>query len=112
VVWRYLASRADHLPTDPLFVIDEAINEPMNRYSVHKLIKRLGKRAGVVPDAHPHRFRHTFAINFLRNEGDVFSLKALLGHESLKTVQQYLAIAQVDTERAHQRASPVDNWKL
>jgi len=111
-VWRYLASRANYLPTDPLFVSDEELNEPLNRFAVHKLIRRLGERAGITPDAHPHRFRHTFAINFLRNEGDIFSLKALLGHSSLKTVQQYLAISQVDTVKAHKRASPVDNWKL
>lgn len=35
---------------------------------------RLGIKAGV-QDCHPHRFRHTFAVNFLRNGGNAFELQ-------------------------------------
>jgi integrase/recombinase XerD len=111
-IWRYLATRPDLLPTDPLFVADQTATRPLSRYSLHHLIKRIGRRAGITPDAHPHRFRHTFAITFLRNGGDVYSLQALLGHSTLEMVQRYLKLAQTDTENAHRRASPVDNWRL
>jgi len=66
---------------------------------------------GVV-HAYPHRFRHTFAVNFLRNHGDVYSLQAILGHTTLKMCKVYLALAQQDTDNAHRRASPADNWRL
>ena len=110
-LWRYLASRGDVEPEEPLFLVDGG-DEPLKRWGLYRLIRRLGERAGVTPAAYPHRFRHTFAITFLRNGGDVFSLQALMGHSSLSMVQKYLALAQVDTERAHRKASPVDNWKL
>lgn len=110
-IWRYLATRPDDHPVDPLFVYPGGL-DPLDRRVLHQLIQRLGERAGVSPAAHPHRFRHTFAINYLRNGGDVFTLKALLGHSSLTMVQRYLAIAQADTAAAHKRASPVDNWRL
>jgi len=109
-LWRYLSTRPDARPSDPLFVTSDEL--PLTRRSLYQLIRRLGDRAGIVPAAHPHRFRHTFAINFLRNGGNAFSLQAMLGHSSLEMVYRYLALVQTDTENAHRRASPVDNWRL
>jgi len=111
VLWRYLATRPEAQPIDPVFVADRTAVTPLNRHNVHRLIKRIGDRAGVV-HAYPHRFRHTFAVNFLRNHGDVYSLQAILGHTTLKMCKVYLALAQQDTDNAHRRASPADNWRL
>lgn len=75
------------------------------------LIVRLADKAGV-KGAHPHKFRHTFAITYLRSGGDVFTLQALLGHSSLDMVRHYAQIAEMDIERVHRKASPVDNLKF
>ena len=110
VVWRYLADRLDgNDQTAPLFLA--RADRPMRKDALRQLIVSLGKRAGV-KHSHPHRFRHTFAITYLRSGGDVFTLQALLGHGSLDMVQHYARIAQVDVENAHRRASPADNWHL
>ena len=108
-VWLYLAARADTFDTDPLFLT--AQNQMMNRNTIRVMVGRLGDSAGV-PHTHPHRFRHTFGIQFLRNGGDVFSLQILLGHSTLEMSKTYAKLAEMDTMRIHQVASPVDRWRL
>jgi len=108
-VWKYLSTRRDARLDDPLFATDS--NNPIERNNLGNMLAAAGARAGV-QNVHPHRFRHTFAITFLRNGGDIYTLQAILGHETLDMCRRYLAIAQVDLDRAHRRASPVDNWNL
>jgi integrase/recombinase XerD len=109
-VWRYLADREDgEDPDAPLFV--GKFNHPLNKDALRHLMSELGAKAQI-KKCHPHRFRHTFSITYLRSGGDVFTLQALLGHSSLDMVQHYARIAEVDIEQAHRRASPVDNWRL
>ena len=77
-LWRYLAEREDgEDPNAPLFV--GKFNRPLNSNSLRHVIVELGKKAQV-GKCHPHKFRHTFAITYLRSGGDVFTLQALLGH--------------------------------
>jgi integrase/recombinase XerD len=109
-IWRYLASRGtDENPDAPLFICNSFY--PFNKDSLRQLLGRIGKRANI-NKVYPHKFRHTFAITYLRSGGDVFTLQALLGHSSLDMVRHYAQIAQIDVEKAHQKASPADNWKL
>ena len=109
-LWRYLAQREDgEDPNAPLFVVREG--RPFNPSSLRHIIKSIAARAEV-KDAHPHRFRHTGAITYLRSGGDIFTLQSLLGHGSLEMVRHYARIAQVDVEQAHRKASPADNWRL
>ncbi|MGQ0601743.1 MAG: tyrosine-type recombinase/integrase [Anaerolineales bacterium] len=109
-LWRYPSQREDgEDPRTPLFL--GKLHRRMNKGVLRQVIARLGEKAGVA-HAHPHRFRHTFALTYLRSAGDVFTLQALLGHSALEMVQHYARIAQIDIEQAHRRASPVDNWRL
>lgn len=108
-IWRYLSTRENAGPDDALFL--SSGGSPLNRNELANTLARAAKRAGMM-EANPHKFRHTFAINYLRNGGDVYTLQKILGHSTMEMCRRYLAIAQVDLEQAHRRASPVDNWKL
>jgi len=110
-IWRYLATREDYLPSDPLFAQHDDLTKPLSRRALHTLISRIGERAQI-QGVHPHRFRHTFAIIFLRNGGDIYSLQAMLGHTGLDMVREYLAIVEADVANAHRKASPIDNWGI
>jgi site-specific recombinase XerD len=108
-LWRYLSTRENRTPEEPLFLSRGGYR--LSRDELAHTLTSAGKRVHVT-GSHPHRFRHTFAINYLRNGGDVFTLQKMLGHSTMGMCRRYLAIAQVDLEQAHRRASPVDNWKL
>jgi len=108
-IWRYLATRGETTPIQPLYIT--ASGRALTRHQLLHMLQRLGKRAGV-DHVHPHRFRHTFAIQYLRNGGDPYTLQMMLGHTTLEMVKTYLKLAQTDLDASHQRASPVDNWRL
>ncbi len=99
LLWHYLTTHES-----------EYIFCDMSLGAMKEMISYLGDRTHI--HAHPHKFRHTFAIEYLRNGGDVFTLQRLLGHKSLEMVNKYLTIVRADIESAHRRASPVDNWRL
>ncbi len=109
IVFRYLSTRPDARLDFPLLATE--YNRPLEPFNIDHILDRLGERSGV-PDCHAHRFRHTFAILYLRNGGDPFTLQRILGHSTLTMVNRYLHIAQTDLAQAHRRASPVDNLRL
>lgn len=108
-LWRYLATRPDAKPGDPLFATTH--NTHMERDMLFKMVRSTADRAGV-HHAFIHKFRHTFAINFLRNGGNVIELQSMLGHERLDTIRIYVKLAEVDLANAQRRASVADNWRL
>lgn len=107
-LWDYLVSRSAR-PADPIFLKTDG--SMMDRQRLAHLVQRIGERAEV-HGAHPHRFRHTFAIQYIRNGGDPFTLQRLLGHREMDMVRRYLALADDDAQTAHKTASPVDRWRL
>lgn len=109
MLWRYLTTRKNDSAADYLFVTKEG--RSLDRGQLLKIMTRIGCRAGII-GMNVHRFRHTFAINYLRNGGDTYTLQMMLGHSSMDMVRRYLALAQADLDKQHQLASPVDHWRL
>jgi site-specific recombinase XerD len=114
LLWHYI-NRFRPEPMKPqcriLFLTDDGY--PMHRERVGEIFKRYGNLADIQGvRCSPHTFRHTAAVSFLRNGGDVFSLQRLLGHSSLEMTRRYSELADIDIQRAHRRASPVDNLEM
>jgi integrase/recombinase XerD len=109
----YLAER-EWDPAAPLFLAEVGRygGDPLTRSGLQQIIERLGRAAGIeTVRASPHTFRHTFAIMFLRNDGDTFALQEILGHTSLAMVRRYVKLAQADIHRQHRASSPVDRLR-
>lgn len=108
-IWLYLASRRDPLENEYLFCT--RTNTRLDRYSIRRILFQAAEFAEV-DRASPHKFRHTFAIEFLRAGGNPFELKEILGHERLDMVLEYAQLAETDLEDAARRSSPADKYKL
>ena len=72
---------------------------PLSYDGLAQALKRLGKAADV-PRLHAHLLRHTFAVRYLMNGGDLMTLKLILGHTTLDVTQMYLHLADPRTGAA------------
>ncbi len=54
-----------------------------------------------------HTARHSFAVAYLRNGGDVFRLQRILGHSKLEMTRRYVNLNTEDLQAVHQRFSPL-----
>jgi site-specific recombinase XerD len=90
-----------------LFLTDEGWE--MKPRHVAKRLELWAKKAGV-KNAAPHRFRATFATQFVLKEGnDLIKLQALLGHSTLDMSRRYVKMAMEEEARlANSARSVVD----
>jgi integrase/recombinase XerD len=111
-LWKYITQfRAEPYPqVKNLFLTQDG--RPITQRRLASMLHEIGKKAHV-ENVHPHRWRRTAAIQFLRNSnGDIFALQKMLGHETLDMVRRYLDYSDEDLAKAHKAASPVDNLRI
>ncbi|BDZ57860.1 tyrosine-type recombinase/integrase [Barrientosiimonas endolithica] len=95
---RYLRIRSGHRwASSPTLLLSQ--RGPLTPDGVRERMKVLGARAGV-DDLHPHRFRHTFAHDFLKSGGQERDLKRLAGWTSDVMLERYGASAADERARA------------
>lgn len=83
---------------------------PLAVRSLQQNITNYGKGTSIKDKrVSPHTFRHTFAIEFLRNGGSTASLRTQLGHLSISTVEKYLYFADSHIIEDTKRFNPLDN---
>ena len=107
-LWHY-SNRVRPKPADPecenLFLSRNG--KPITANTIKIIFSRLAKGSGV-RRLHAHLCRHTFAINYLLNGGDIFSLREILGHTTLDMVNHYLHFTSSQITAQHHKYSPMD----
>lgn len=93
------------------FVFQTTRGKPLNRFTLDGILEGLERRSGV-KDIYAHKFRHTFAVTFLRFRGDEITLQAILRHVSERTTKKYVELSKDDIWFIHSGASPMKNWDL
>jgi len=86
-------------PAEPVFL--NRCGRPITRFGIHTLVERSATRAAArvaslaTKRVSPHTIRHTTATHLLRAGVDINTIRAWLGHVSLRTTNVY---AEVDLE--------------
>ena len=85
----YLVYRPDEL----LFFRYSYKNEPLSKNTVEKEFKSTIAAAGITRKVTPHSMRHAFASHLLDNGADIYAIKSLLGHSTLRSTEIYLQLS-------------------
>ena len=71
-----------------------------------RVLRELGRRAGLRSPVHPHLLRHTFATHMLEGGADLRSVQEMLGHADLSTTQIYTHLDASALKNAHAKHHP------
>ena len=105
VIWDYLQERESLMPrTDALWVSEQG--EALLSNGVRQLLMRLAKRANI-EGMHPHRFRHSYAINALRAGMPEQVLKIVGGWRKIPETY-FKTLGEEDAIEFHRQVSPGD----
>lgn len=85
----YLATRKDK---SRALIVSEVYKDRVSVSTIQLIVKNTAARAGIDKQVTPHTLRHSFATNFIKNNGGVKPLSELLGHASLDTTSIYTHI--------------------
>lgn len=85
------------------------LGDPLSPMSFDDRLKLYGEQSGVSQEisVSAHKFRHTFAIQWIKAGGDPFSLQKILGHTDMSMVRRYVQLSQSDVSDKHQKFSPI-----
>jgi site-specific recombinase XerD len=97
----YCATRHDNCDA---LIISNQTQKRLTKTNIELLVKNSARRAGITDKrVTPHTLRHSFATNFLRNNGNMRYLSAMLGHTSMQTTMQYAHVVDVDLRKQYEK---------
>lgn len=75
-------------------------DKAISRAAVYKMLHYLADMTGIpAQKAHPHSFRHLFALTYMEQYSNLFELADILGHSSLETTRIYTATTSEEKRR-------------
>ena len=104
-VTTYVEIERPRTPHDALFVNlkGRARGEPMTPEGLRGLFRYHRTRSGIT-SANPHRFRHTFAVDMIRENMPLPVLMRLMGHANIEMTMRYVNLSAEDIRGEFERA--------
>ena len=99
----YLGERGRMLE-QPLFL--NCFHQALTSRSVHRLVKKYARAAGLPETIGPHTLRHTFATHLLNAGANLRALQELLGHRSLVATQIYTHVSPIRIMEIYRQTHP------
>ena len=99
---RYLNRTRPDCSSELLLVLRDG--RPVSVECVSRFFQRLGRRVGF--RIHAHKFRHTFATEYLRRGGEIERLRRILGHTTYVMVMRYVHLDKGDLYRDFDQCAP------
>lgn len=63
----------------------------LHQANISQIVDKICKECDIpMYKAYPHNFRHTFAVNMLKNTNDIYTVSKLLGHQQVGITEIYL----------------------
>jgi|SRR5688572_2195919 len=76
----------------------------LDRGVFYQKLKSISNALEITHNVHPHRLRHTYATELLRNGLNLLAVMKLLGHADLKMTLRYLEVTNEDLNHAYSKA--------
>lgn len=75
------------------------VARPLSRRAIENLVTKYTAAFAQGKGMSPHKLRHTFAADFIRNGGNIVLLRDQLGHSNIETTSLYTNLSSKDGER-------------
>lgn len=100
LMYQYLRERDDN---NSALLVSFVNGNRMTRTNLELVVKNAARRAGIRKHVTPHTLRHSYATNFLRNNGNMRYLSTMMGHSSMDTTMMYAHVVDNDLEEQYKK---------
>lgn len=81
---------------------------PLTPSGMYQIVNKYMKKANIAgPKLGPHRIRHAFGKNYIKNGGDTRSLQEIMGHANISTTEIYVDLARDEIVAKHHQFTPL-----
>lgn len=92
------------LKHEALFLTNDG--RKLSLQSIGVIVKKYGRRAGILKQVSPHTLRRSCATHLLKNGAHPIYVQQILGHSRVSVLDRYLQVENTDLKETHHKTHP------